>query len=48
LRQVEGVVGQAHGTTTYTVSDNGVLNGARLVEGHPNEGTETAYPNEKK
>ena len=45
-RQVEGVVGQTQGTTTYTVSDNGVLDGTRLVEGHPNEGPETAYPNQ--
>lgn len=37
---------QSRGTATYTVSDNGVLDGVRTSEGHPKEGTETAYPNQ--
>lgn len=45
-RQVEGAATNTQGTTTYTVSDNGVLDGTRLVEGYSKEGTETAYPNQ--
>ena len=37
---------ESQGTAVYTVSDNGVLDGIRTTEGHPREGTETAYPNE--
>ena len=34
------------GTTTYTVTEFGVLDGVRDVEGYENVGTETAYPNQ--
>lgn len=37
--------GQSHGTATYKVTVNGELVGTRQVEGHPGEGTETAFPN---
>lgn len=44
-RSVSSAAGQTHGTGTYKVTVNGELVGTRLVEGHPGEGTETAFPN---
>lgn len=35
-----------HGTSTYTVTENGELYGTRILSGHAGEGTETAYPNQ--
>jgi hypothetical protein len=37
---------QSRGTATYTVTVNGELYGTRTVEGHSDEGTETAFPNQ--
>jgi hypothetical protein len=34
------------GTTTYTITTYGVLDGTRSVEGYEATGTETAYPNQ--
>jgi hypothetical protein len=42
---VSSISDQSHGTATYTVTVNGELVGQRFVEGHPGEGTETAFPN---
>ncbi len=44
-RHIESVTAHSQGTATYTVSDNGVLDGVRTAEGLSGEGTETAYPN---
>lgn len=42
---VSSAAGQSTGTTIYTVTVDGELYGTRFVNGYPNEGTETAYPN---
>jgi hypothetical protein len=37
---------EIHGTSTYTVTENGELYGTRTLSGHDEVGTETAYPNQ--